>query len=450
MAGRGVASGIPADVLSLGKRLAEAGDRTWLVGGCVRDRLIGRTPRDWDITTSASEQVLRERFERVERLGGRGETFLVFAASGAPPREVTSFAGTSLEAELCRRDFTVNALALPLPPPPGAAPHDPAGGAADLAARVLRAVEDPDARFSEDPLRPLRGVRLEAEIGLVPEPATLAAMARHGPGVTRAASERIRDEFLRILATFSPSRAIERMRGTGMLAAILPELAATVGVTQNRHHRLDIYRHSLAALDFAAQSQAADPILRLAVLLHDIGKPTTRKMLHEEPSFIGHEIVGAAMAADRARALRLPEAEVERIRDLVRHHLVRYTPRWSDRALRRFLRRVRPERVQDLLCLYAADARAKDPHRFQGMPVPEEVAGLEARIRASLSQAPALHVRDLAVGGQDVIETLGVPAGPVVGRALEALLERVIVDPAMNNRGRLIQALREMGERTRD
>jgi len=434
-------------VRAIGERLAGAGHRAWLVGGCVRDALRGRAPRDWDILTSAGESDLERLFPRVRRVNERFVTVLVGVAPGAPVRQVSLLEGRTLEADLARRDFTVNAMAAPLPGARGLV--DPQGGHADLEARVLRAVLDPDARFTDDPLRPLRAVRFEVELDLAPEPATLAAMNRHGPGVRTAAVERIREEILRTLAAPAPSRAIERMRETGMLGVLLPEVAAMSGVTQNRHHRLDVYDHSLAALDFMAEDPASDPVLRLATLLHDAGKPVTRTVRKGEPSFIGHEQVGARMAEARARALRLPEAESARVRDLVLHHLVRYTPRWSDRAVRRFVRRVSTARLEDLLRLCAADTRAKDPAACRDVPVPPEVAALRERIDRLSAQGMAVRIRDLAITGEDVIQALGVAPGPEVGRLLEALLERVIADPSLNRRDRLLEEARAMGDRSR-
>lgn len=434
---------LPGDVAEIGRVLREEGRAAFLVGGCVRDLLLGRAPRDWDVATDAPPALLEARFPRVERVGSRQPTHLVFALPGSPPREVSALRGRDLATDLSRRDFTANAMAIPL----GAAFDliDPHGGRADLEGRVLRAVGDAGARFDEDPLRPLRGVRLEAELGLAPESATLAAMERHGPRVVEAAPERIRDEILRALACEKPSRAVGRMRETGMLAGLLPEIAAMVRVAQpRRHHKLDVYHHTLAALDFAAERPSADAYLRFAVLYHDAGKPPTRTLRRREPSFIGHEREGARLAAERCAHLRFPSRETERIRALVRHHLVRYTPRWSDRALRRFVRRVTPALLPDLLALYAADTRAKDPDRYRSVPVPEEVAALSARIDRMRAAGDALAIRDLDVTGEDVMRALGVPAGPAVGAALEALLERVVADPGLNERGRLLEILARM------
>jgi putative nucleotidyltransferase with HDIG domain len=237
------------------------------------------------------------------------------------------------------------------------------------------------------------------------------------------------------------------MRGIGMLGVLLPEVEGMRGVTQNRHHRLDVYDHSLAALDFMAEDPADDPVLRLAALLHDAGKPAARTIRKGEPSFIGHEVIGARMVEACARRLRLPEADVGRLCHLVRHHLVRYTPRWSDRAVRRFVRRVGPARLEDLLRLCTADARAKDPGTHRDVPVPPEVAALRARIDELSAGGMAVRVRDLAITGEDVIGILGISPGPEVGRVLEALLERVITDPSLNRRDPLLKTLRAMRER---
>jgi putative nucleotidyltransferase with HDIG domain len=431
---------VPPDVVALGRTLAGAGHGAWLVGGCLRDLLLGRAPRDWDIATSAGEAALHALFPRVRRPGDRGATLLAAAGPGSPLRQVTLLEGRTIDADLARRDFTMNALAAPLP---ALAPVlDPFGGAADLRARILRAVVDPAARFTEDPLRVLRAARFESELGVVPEPRTRAAMARLGPAAAEAAPERAREEILRLLEGARASAGIERMRETGMLAALLPEIAATVGIEQNRHHRLDVYAHTLAALDFAAEDRGADPVLRFAVLYHDAGKPGTRSVRNGEASFLGHERSGARLAERRARALRFAEADVARARHLVLHHLVRYTAHWSDRAVRRFIRRVGVDAIDDVLRLYAADSRAKDPERFRGIGEPPEVAALRARIEAVSREGVATGVGDLAVSGEDVMRALDLAPGPDVGAALAWLLEQVTRDPTLNRRDRLIEALR--------
>lgn len=436
---------LPEDVRAIGEGLRAAGHAVWLVGGCLRDPLAGRAPRDWDIATAAPAEFLGKQFDRVRKIGARGVTYLVSAAPGSPTREVSLLGGRTIEADLARRDFTINAIALSFPITNRNSPIDPAGGRADLAAGVLRAVGEPGARFVEDPLRPLRGVRLEQELGLTPEAGTLEAMAYHARAVATAAPERVREELLRCLACTKPSRAIERMRETGMLAPLLPEIAAMLGVAQpRRFHKLDVYRHTLAALDFAAQTPGSDAYFRFAVLYHDAGKPPSLTTRHGEPSFIGHEIEGARLTTRRCEALRFPKREIERVTALVRQHLVRYTTRWSDRALRRFMRRVTPALIPDLLALYAADVRAKDPERHRDKSLPDEVAALAARIDALQEAGAAITVRDLAITGDDVMRALGVPKGPVVGAALDALLERVLEDPALNEHDRLIALLADL------
>ncbi|MDP3938159.1 MAG: HD domain-containing protein [Deltaproteobacteria bacterium] len=439
---------MPEDVAGIGRVLQAGGHAAWLVGGSVRDLLLGREPRDWDIATDAPAEYLEAKFPRVERVGAHTPAFLVFAAPGAPPREVSLLRGETIEADLARRDFTINALALALPLEAGATDAsviDLYGGLADLEARVLRAVGDADARFDEDPLRPLRGVRLEAELGFAPESATLRAMERHGPRAGSAAPERLREEILRCLACEKPSHAIGRMRETGMLAVLLPEVAAMVRVAQPaRYHKLDVYHHTLAALDFLAEDPAADAYLRFAVLYHDAGKPATLTLRDGEPSFIGHEKEGAQLAEARCEALRFPARETARIGALVLHHLVRYTLRWSDRTVRRFMRRVTPALLPDLMKLYAADMRAKDPERYKVISVPVEVAALSVRIREMERAGDALSIHDLVIAGEDVMRALDVPAGPAVGAALEALLEQVIADPALNERDKLLALLARM------
>ncbi len=346
--------------------------------------------------------------------------------------------GASIEEDLARRDFTVNAMAFD---PHAAVFADPQGGLADLSAGVIRTVGDPDARFGEDGLRPLRGARFAAVLEFSVDPATLAAMGRARAGLARVARERVRDELVKLLAAPRPSVGIEILRETGLLEDILPELLEGVGMEQNRFHAHTVYEHTLRTLDAAP---AARPVVRLAALLHDIGKPRTRVVVDGEGTFFNHQQVGAQLSREILERLRFPRAQTEQVTHLVAEHMFHYTPDWTDAAVRRFLRRVGTGSLDDLFSLREADAAARGGREVGAGPLEE----LRARIDAVLARSEALSVGDLALQGEDVMRALGIGPGPEVGRALAALLERVLEDPSLNRRERLLAILGEMGRKS--
>jgi tRNA nucleotidyltransferase (CCA-adding enzyme) len=445
---------IPDDVLFVCRRMREAGFEAYLVGGSVRDLLLGRTLGDFDVATSARpEEILRVFGARFSvPTGLQHGTVTVLA--GAPPRpvEVTTFRGegayldgrhpsvvtfgATLAEDLSRRDFTMNAIAYE---PQAGVVIDLHQGEQDIARRLVRTVGDPVQRFSEDGLRPMRAVRQATQLGFEVDAATLAAIPATLDVFRKVSAERIRDELLKLLLAPRPSRGIELMRQTGLLAEILPEVLAEVGCQQNRFHKHDVYQHSLATLD----AVAVQPILRLAALLHDVGKPRTQTPQPDAPGefgFFKHEYVGAEMAEAIAGRLRLSRAETELLIALVAQHMFFYTPEWSDGTVRRFVNRVQAERISLLFALREADivsrGRGEDPEC--------ETRELRARIARVAAQDAVLRVKDLAVDGADVMRVLGVAPGPQVGRVLNRLLERVLDDPALNQKQTLERLIPEL------
>jgi tRNA nucleotidyltransferase (CCA-adding enzyme) len=307
-----------------------------------------------------------------------------------------------------------------------------------LAARLLRAVGTPLERFTEDGLRVLRAARFAATLECTIEPHTLAAIAPTLDTYRKVSAERIRDEWLKTMKAERPSLAFEVMRTTGILAATVPELMPSVGCEQNRYHAYDVWMHSMACLD-ACQG---DPPLRIAALLHDIGKPSTRARSEktDDYTFYNHESVGAAMARPILERLRFSNEERDRITSLVQNHLVCYSDEWSDAAVRRWIRRVSRERVEDLYALNRADLLGK------GKDASADLAGLaklQQRVASVLTSHDALSVRELKVDGRDVIRELGIPPSRRVGEILEWLLERVVEDPSKNERDQLIALMKD-------
>jgi tRNA nucleotidyltransferase (CCA-adding enzyme) len=287
----------------------------------------------------------------------------------------------------------------------------------------------------------MRAVRQATQLGFEVDAATLAAIPATLDVFRKVSAERVRDELLKLLVAPAPSRGVELMRQTGLLAEVLPELSATFGCRQNRYHKHDVYQHSLATLDAAP----AEPILRLAALLHDVGKPRTQTPQPDAPGefgFFKHESVGAEMVEEIAGRLRLSRTETELLVALVAHHMFFYTPDWTDGTVRRFVKRVGPELVPPLFALREADIAS----RGQGEDREAETRELRKRIASVAAADAALRVTDLAIDGKDVMRILDIPPSRRVGEVLEELLEKVLDEPALNQRETLEQMVRESDE----
>lgn len=438
---------VPTEVRSIAATLRTAGGQAWLVGGAIRDALLGRVASDWDLATDLHPDQVRHLFPRTVAVGAHFGTIVVNGREG--DYEVTTFRedlgygdgrhpdavryATRPEVDLARRDFTVNALAYD---PETDTLLDPFGGLSDLEARCLRTVGAPGERFREDGLRLLRAVRLSVQLDFVLEPATLRALVRHASLLTLISAERIAAELERILASPRAGAGLELLHETGLLRRALPELAACYGVPQNPHHAYDVFYHTLAAVDGAA---AGDRIVRWAALFHDVGKPETRAEAEGTATFYAHQQRSEHLARRALGRLRFSHDDRDAVGELVRHHMFHYTADWTDGAVRRFLRAVGPDRVDSLFRLRAADTRGNG-RRTRVAPELDELA---ARIDRIVAADEALHVTDLAVDGHDLMTALGRPPGPWLGRLLHALLDEVLEDPALNEREALLaRALR--------
>jgi tRNA nucleotidyltransferase (CCA-adding enzyme) len=442
---------IDRDAIGICARLRDAGKRGWIVGGCVRDLLRGKAVSDWDVATDARPTEVMKLFPRVIPTGIDHGTVSVLIRGVA--YEVTTLRGETtysdgrrpdsvvfvddIAADLARRDFTFNAIAIdPLVP----SLIDPWGGQTDLAARVLRAVGDPVERFSEDGLRVLRAARFAATLECAIEPRTLAAIEPTLDTYRKVSAERVRDEWMKTMKAQKPSIAFEVMRRAGILGVTLPEMLESVGLAQNRHHAYDVWNHTLSCLDACE----GDAPLRIAALLHDIGKPRTRALSDKtnDYTFYNHEKVGAEMAGPILDRLRFSNDEKSRITSLVANHLVCYSDEWTDAAVRKWIRRVSRERVEDLYALNRADILGK------GREVTQELLGLERlkeRVASELAAQHALSTRDLAVDGKDVMRELAIKPSRRVGEVLDTLIEKVVEDPSLNDRETLLRMIRESG-----
>jgi putative nucleotidyltransferase with HDIG domain len=434
---------VPAGVHSVLARLWNGGFAAYVVGGGVRDALLGRRASDWDVATSALPEQVATLFPagRYENRFGTvtvpSDTFEVEVttfrrdhqyADHRRPDQVTFT--DSLEEDLARRDFTVNAIAwgragAPSDDAQTARWVDPTNGISDLDAGLIRAVGEPAKRFDEDGLRLLRAARFAGQLGFEIEPLTLAAMTETARTVGWVSAERVGGEFRRMVATNRPSRAFTVLAQTGVLEHALPELAAEGGVPQAKIEGHDLLDHSLTSLDAAAQLDPANERLRIAALLHDVGKPGT----YADGHFVGHDVEGAKIARQLLARLAFPRRDIEPIAALILQHMFNYESRWSAAAVRRFVRRVGRDLIGDLLLLRAAD------NIGSGLPANAgRLDELRQRIETELSSNPPLSLRDLAVTGDDLIEALAIKPGPLVGRLLERLLRLVIADPAQNRR----------------
>lgn len=441
---------LPGPVAEVLDALGRDGGEAALVGGCVRDVVRGEVPADWDVATSWPPEAVAARFPGSTWENAFG-TVTVIHPGGEAGIEVTTYRvesgyrdrrrpdsirwGSTLREDLARRDFTINAMAW-LPDGEGARTGrlvDPFGGAADLEAGVLRAVGDADERFNEDALRLVRAVRLASRFDLRVDPPTEEAIRRHAPDAAGLSGERVHDELLRILGGVTPpSRAILLMERLGLLAVLLPELAALRGVPQAKPLAGDALDHSLRAADALP---ASDPVLRLAGLLHDLGKATTLADGH----FLQHEQEGERLAGQVMLRLRASRAELTRVGRLVLHHMFTYSPDWTDAAVRRFVRRVGADLLPDLFTLRAADDVAS------GVRDPAVGGWEELRRRcATVIAGDPLEAKHLAVTGDDLVAELGIDPGPAIGRMLAALLEEVLEDPTLNSRDRLLALARSM------
>jgi tRNA nucleotidyltransferase (CCA-adding enzyme) len=437
-----VEDAIPAAVRDLLASLRQAGHAAYVVGGSLRDVVLGRRPADWDLASDARPERVVDLFpgslyeNRFGTVAVRrdGEVFELTTfrsdhdyADFRRPHRVEF--GDRIEADLARRDFTVNAMAWGARPGEPDALLDPYGGVADVEARSLRAVGDPATRFEEDALRMVRAVRLATTLGFEVEPATLAGIRTRAGLVRHLSGERIAAELDKLLGAERPSVGLGLLEETGLLAGISPELAAQRGVPQNKVPGEDLWDHTVRTVDAAAASR---PIVRLTALVHDIGKPAT----FADGRFVGHETIGAESAGAFLDRLHAPRAVRERVVALVRQHMFGYETSWSDAAVRRFIGKmdsIGEGALEELLALREAD------NVGSGLPAGAgRIAELRARVAAAREAELVLDRGGLVVDGNDLMAELGLDQGPRLGRILESLVELVIADPALNERPTLL------------
>ncbi|OHA91618.1 MAG: hypothetical protein A2758_00710 [Candidatus Zambryskibacteria bacterium RIFCSPHIGHO2_01_FULL_49_18] len=458
---------IPQEIKEVSEKLSKAGFENFLVGGCVRDLVLRKEPKDWDITTVATPEEIQKVFpdsfyeNDFGTVGVKTEMGVIEVtpyrlesdySDARHPDEVTW--AKNIEEDLARRDFTMNAIALELNSPhPVSARHpspgtrrgerdevliDPFGGQTDIGEKIIRTVGKPEERFGEDALRIFRALRLSAELGFAIEAETMSAMKMCASKLEKISKERIRDEFVKIIMSPEPGVALEIAARVGILKFISDEFEKGIGVEQNKAHAYTVWEHLVRSLNHAAAKNF--PLhVRLAALFHDIAKPHTKDFKNGVATFYGHEVVGARITRKVLENLKFPKEIVEKVYKLVRWHMFfSDTEEITLSAVRRMVRNVTPELIWDLMNVRAADrigtGRPKEkPYRlrkYQSM--------IEEVMRDPIS------VRQLMINGKDIMSLTETGPGPYVGLILEILLSEVLNDPKLNTKEYLEKRVKEL------
>lgn len=438
----------PKEVKTVIKKVQGGGFEIFVVGGAVRDILMKKPVADWDFATNAVPAEILKIYPAAfynNKFGTVGVKTDIGVAEITTFRKEGKYAdfrhpdivkwGKTIEEDLARRDFTINALALSL----AGEIVDPFAGGKDLEKKLIRAVGDPTKRFSEDALRLIRAVRFAAQLEFIIEDKTFTAIARNAHLIKNISSERIADELFKILESQHPADGFLLLRNANLLAQILPELEKCFGVAQaspKRHHIWDVGTHSLKSLEFCPSK---DPLVRFATLIHDIGKPDVRKVTPEGiTTFYNHEVVGAKIAKAIANRLHLSKKQRGRLVTLVRWHQFTVDEATTAAAARRFIRRVGVNNIPDMIDLRAGDRL--------GGGLTEATSWRLKRFLKLVDQElnPPFSVSDLAISGHDVMKILAISPGPKVGQILNQLFEEVLDNRKKNTRAYLLKRLKEL------
>lgn len=411
--------------------LVDNGFSAWIIGGAVRNALLGIPVRDWDVVTDAPEEFLRSSPFRSIPVGARFGILLMIL--DGMPVEVACIRKTTsrgtIEADMARRDFTVNTMAVSYNTGEFI---DRFNGIRDLRRGVIRGVNDPEARFLEDPLRIIRAARFVSEYGFTVEKRTFEAMKRNSPLLSNVAIERIRDEFFKLITGTHVGRGLEILRKTGAFKAFFPEILEGWRKRQNNFHSFHVYRHIIETVSYTP------PVIRvrLAALFHDIAKPRVRQKIDGRFRFFNHEKVSSEMAEEILTRWKVNRALIEEVVVLVKNHMVHNLDKWSDGAVRRLINRVGMDLLEDLFDLLRADrmAHGVDPTDISDIEV------LKKRVERIINDHPH-SVKELPVSGHDVMAILNMEPGPEVGRILRALHQHVMDHPKDNERGILLKMI---------
>jgi tRNA nucleotidyltransferase (CCA-adding enzyme) len=431
----------PKEVEIVIKKIEERGYEAFLVGGCVRDILRGVEPHDFDVATNASPEEIKKIFKKsfYDNVFGTVTVLTGSNEERLKKIEVTTYREEegyndqrhpekvnfvkNIEDDLKRRDFTINAMAISL----GKNVIDPFSGKKDLEDRVIRAVGNPKERFSEDALRMMRAVRFFCSLNFEIEKKTKKAIKENAELLKNISSERIRDEFVKIMMTPRASEGVEELRKLSLLEQFLPELVEGYEVAQSKHHIYDCYKHSIYSLRYAVKKNYSLHV-RMAALLHDIGKPRSKEGEGEKATFHNHEIIGAKMTRNILNRLKFKKEDREKIVLLVRYHLFYYNVgEVTESSVRRLLRKVGRENIDELLEVRMADRIGS------GVPKAEPYRLRHMRYLIEKVSQDAIDTGMLKITGNDVMEMMSISPGPLIGDILNILLLKVINEPELNS-----------------
>lgn len=438
---------LPVSVQNILKDFDKSGYEIYIVGGAVRDILMGRITNDWDFTTNATPEEILKVIPGGLYNNLFGTVFTDNPDDPHRPHEITTFRteegyedfrhptkiawGKSLKEDLARRDFTINAMAFDKE----LKIIDYYDGQKDIQKKLIRAVGDADERFSEDALRMIRAVRIASELGFLIEDKTFEAIKKNAPLINKIAKERVKEELFKILSSPNPYDGILLFRNSGLVQQIIPELEKCFGVEQKspgRHHIYDVGDHLLMSLKFC---KSKDPVTLFATLIHDIGKPQTYKKLESGTiTFYNHEMVSTKIAENLAERLRFSRKETDKLIKLVRWHQFTVDENQTDTAIRRILRNVGLENMEDMLALRVAD-------RLGGGARETSWRLEEFKRRLIEVQKEPFSVKDLKIDGNDVMGRLSLKPGPEVGKILNDLFEKVVNKEIDNTKEALLTAL---------
>ena len=442
----------PDYVIKIIKKLQASGYEAYIVGGCVRDFLMDKEPKDWDITTNARPEEILEVFSEAKYENDFGTVLLPIRDEAKNNSEevtdkkdkvrdvveITTYRSeqgysdrrhpdtvlfeTELDKDLERRDFTVNALALDPNKPEEIV--DLFGGRKDIKAKIIRAVGEPSDRFKEDALRMLRAVRFSAQLGFELEPKTQRGIVKLAGSLKFVSKERIKDELIKILSSDRPSEGILLLQETKLLQYILPELEQGIGVEQARHHVYPVFKHNILSLKYCPSKEWQ---VRFAALLHDIAKPKTKKDINGVSTFYNHEYVGAKMVDKIMARLKFSNSDRERVVNLVRNHMFYYNDgEVSAASVRRLLVKVGKENLKDLIDLRVADRLGSGTPKA----MPYKLRHLEYMLERV--QNDPISAKMLKINGDGLMKVLNITPGPKIGAILDVLLSEVIEDPELN------------------
>jgi tRNA nucleotidyltransferase (CCA-adding enzyme) len=445
---------IPKEIREISAVLVKAGYENFLVGGCVRDLVLGRAPKDWDIATRATPEEIVALFPKTFYENDFGTVGVVnedVSDSTLRTVEVTPYReegeytdyrrpdevkwAKNIETDLSRRDFTINAIAYDIDK---VRFIDPFGGEQDIEKKIIRTVGKPEERFGEDALRMLRALRFASELGFALDHDTQNAIEKSSELMQHVSKERVRDEFVKIVMSENPALALELAARLDLLKYISPEFEKGIGVEQNKAHIFTVWEHLLRSLDHAAKKGM--PLhVRLAALFHDIAKPHTKKFINGEATFYGHEVVGARITRKVLDDLKFSKELVEKVSRLVRWHMFfSETETITLSAVRRVVRNVGVDLIWDLMNVRGADRT--------GMGRPKETTYRLRKYHSMIEEVlrDPISVKQLKVGGEDIMKLIDKPPGPHIGHILEILLAEVLEDPRLNTKEYLEEKVLEL------